>query len=212
MKQLVMVFACAALVTSGCAHSGMMTAGKGCRGPACHVARTQSAPRPNIMRTAYCDSGGCALGGGCDSGCYDDCAGGCPVGCGCPDTCCEGAEDCGCGCPDEYCDCTADCGCGCPGDCGCDDPCAGGGYGCCGDGSCCGNGRGICGACGGQGCSMCKRMVGAVASGFCPHSGGYPEMYNYNPGPPVGQVAYPYYTVRGPRDFLQSNPPSIGPY
>jgi hypothetical protein len=31
-------------------------------------------------------------------------------------------------------------------------------------------------------------------------------------GGPVGQVAYPYYTIRGPRDFLVDNPPSIGPY
>jgi hypothetical protein len=30
-------------------------------------------------------------------------------------------------------------------------------------------------------------------------------------GPPVGAVAYPYYTTRGPRDFLSPNPPSIGP-
>lgn len=38
-------------------------------------------------------------------------------------------------------------------------------------------------------------------------------VYNYAPSPPPsGQVAYPYYTVRGPRDFLQANPPSIGPY
>jgi hypothetical protein len=29
-------------------------------------------------------------------------------------------------------------------------------------------------------------------------------------GPPTAQVAYPYYTVRGPRDFLMDNPPSIG--
>lgn len=29
-------------------------------------------------------------------------------------------------------------------------------------------------------------------------------------GPPVGAFAYPYYTVRGPRDFLASDPPSIG--
>lgn len=29
-------------------------------------------------------------------------------------------------------------------------------------------------------------------------------------GPPTAQVAYPYYTVRGPRDFLLDNPPSIG--
>ena len=29
-------------------------------------------------------------------------------------------------------------------------------------------------------------------------------------GPPSAQVAYPYYTIRGPRDFLMDNPPSIG--
>ena len=31
------------------------------------------------------------------------------------------------------------------------------------------------------------------------------------PGPPAGAVTYPYYTVRGPRDFLARNPASIGP-
>ena len=30
-------------------------------------------------------------------------------------------------------------------------------------------------------------------------------------GPPTGAVAYPYYTTRGPRDFLATCPPSIGP-
>lgn len=30
-------------------------------------------------------------------------------------------------------------------------------------------------------------------------------------GPLTGAVAYPYYTVRGPRDFLARNPSSIGP-
>jgi hypothetical protein len=29
-------------------------------------------------------------------------------------------------------------------------------------------------------------------------------------GPPSGANAYPYYTLRGPRDFLASDPPSIG--
>ena len=33
----------------------------------------------------------------------------------------------------------------------------------------------------------------------------------YAPGPPVGQVTYPYYTNRGPRDFLVDNPRGIGP-
>ena len=30
-------------------------------------------------------------------------------------------------------------------------------------------------------------------------------------GPPTGAVAYPYYTTRGPRDFLAKKPASIGP-
>lgn len=29
-------------------------------------------------------------------------------------------------------------------------------------------------------------------------------------GPPTGTVGYPYYTLRGPRDFLATNPPSLG--
>lgn len=31
-----------------------------------------------------------------------------------------------------------------------------------------------------------------------------------NPGPPNASYGNPYYTVRGPRDFLLDNPPSIG--
>jgi hypothetical protein len=34
--------------------------------------------------------------------------------------------------------------------------------------------------------------------------------YDGPPGPATAQVAYPYYTTRGPRDFLINNPPSIG--
>ncbi len=33
----------------------------------------------------------------------------------------------------------------------------------------------------------------------------------FQAGAPSAQVAYPYYTHRGPRDFLMANPPSIGP-
>jgi len=29
-------------------------------------------------------------------------------------------------------------------------------------------------------------------------------------GTAAAQVAYPYYTTRGPRDFLMNNPPTIG--
>ena len=32
----------------------------------------------------------------------------------------------------------------------------------------------------------------------------------FNAGPATGAVAYPYYTHRGPRDFLLDNPPTIG--
>jgi hypothetical protein len=31
------------------------------------------------------------------------------------------------------------------------------------------------------------------------------------PGPPTAEVTYPYYTLRGPRDFLDSNPRGLGP-
>ena len=31
------------------------------------------------------------------------------------------------------------------------------------------------------------------------------------PGPATGAITYPYYTTRGPRDFLARNPQSIGP-
>jgi len=46
---------------------------------------------------------------------------------------------------------------------------------------------------------------------------GAASAHHYRPptepaGGPVGQYAYPYYTIRGPRDFLVDNPPSIGPY
>ncbi len=32
----------------------------------------------------------------------------------------------------------------------------------------------------------------------------------FTPGPPSAQVGYPYYSHRGPRDFLIDNPPTIG--
>ena len=47
------------------------------------------------------------------------------------------------------------------------------------------------------------------------HTPGYPHHHMHREyvgpqGPPTAQVAYPYYTVRGPRDFFIDNPPSIG--
>jgi len=150
-----------------------------------HLVRDfQRAPRPNICRTTRRPHGSLlGLFGNRDKSCKE-------AECGYTDTCCD----------DSCCD---TCGTGCgyaDADCGCDD-------GCCGtcDGGCCVNG---CSDCGGRGCGLCQRFAGQV----CPHGGGYPESYNFAPSPPGGQVAYPYYTVRGPRDFLRDNPPSIGPY
>lgn len=47
---------------------------------------------------------------------------------------------------------------------------------------------------------------GGMQGGGGVHGGGQV----INPGPATGAVAYPYYTHRGPRDFLLDNPPSIG--
>ena len=47
--------------------------------------------------------------------------------------------------------------------------------------------------------------------GAIPHTAA-PPTFNGGPGGGgVPQYVYPYYTTRGPRDFLMSNPPSIGP-
>jgi len=47
---------------------------------------------------------------------------------------------------------------------------------------------------GGRGCSSCGDGDGST-----------------DPNRPVAAVGYPYYTNRGPRDFLATNPRSIGP-
>jgi hypothetical protein len=52
------------------------------------------------------------------------------------------------------------------------------------------------------GCSAC-----GTGNGLCGHH----RAAEPPAGPPTGTYAYPYYTLRGPRDFLSANPPSIGP-
>ncbi len=60
----------------------------------------------------------------------------------------------------------------------------------------------------GGGCSSCGGQGGYAGEGL--HGGGgYADAGP--PGPPSAQVTYPYYTTRGPRDFLASNPRDIGP-
>lgn len=40
--------------------------------------------------------------------------------------------------------------------------------------------------------------------------GHYPDGHLGPAGPPTAAVAYPYYTIRGPRDFLVDDPPPLG--
>jgi hypothetical protein len=90
----------------------------------------------------------------------------------------------------------------------------------CGSGNCGGScGGGNCGGCGRMGCGT--GALGWQQGGLDYSSHLTPGLMGHNaaaqlnsrpftPGPPTGQTAYPYYTVRGPRDFLMANPPTIG--
>jgi hypothetical protein len=55
---------------------------------------------------------------------------------------------------------------------------------------------------------LCRQ--GGVAPA-CGCQGGCHGPAPATPGPPTAEVTYPYYTLHGPRDFLDSNPRSIGP-
>lgn len=91
----------------------------------------------------------------------------------------------------------APCGAGCEN--GCASACGNGGCHDCGGlvGLLKGKASGVhaCRACRGHGCGLCR--------------GGVPNVTQ--PGPPAGQVAYPYYTTRGPRDFFLDDPRPLGP-
>ena len=106
------------------------------------------------------------------------------------------------------------------------------GYGHEGPGSC---GGGGCSSCGGGGvdggCADCgmasNEYDGAPGAGGMARNGGrhhvdggHPMVqqrrnaggeHQFQSGPPTGGVSYPYYTNRGPRDFLAKNPRGIGP-
>jgi hypothetical protein len=75
------------------------------------------------------------------------------------------------------------------------------------NGECCPTDGTACddGACGGLWGKLCKSCKGKKAK--------RPPLppQEFNAGPPDAQVAYPYYTIRGPRDYLARNPSSIGP-
>jgi hypothetical protein len=59
---------------------------------------------------------------------------------------------------------------------------------------------GPCPLCGGCGTGVNGTGLLHCCGGPAPQGGGAP-----------GGVAYPYYTVRGPRDYFTDNPPGIGP-
>jgi hypothetical protein len=222
MNRTIFVLALAALSCAGCRAIGPY----GCGGPGC-------------CEPCYDDCSQCGPGPGCGAPCGPACGvrGGSLDQCGL----CQGGRNCAffgryCG---PNCGCN-ECGGGCCAcDClKCNDCCCGDGYpvgpydcsacgspywGCAGyrhpqgyltshecycdsesrppgpvlGGACCGHGY------------CCERCCGPQAPGCC-SSGD--QHYNFTPGPPVAQTAYPYYTLRGPRDFLLDNPPSIGPY
>ncbi len=109
--------------------------------------------------------------------------------------CCYNSNECGC---------EPGCGCHGPSCCGCNSGCA-----------CGGPGPDYCGFCNRyRGCACGAYQQGIVNGAVCGALDGHHKdnRYNFTPGPPVAQTAYPYYTVHGPRDFLLNNPPSLGPY
>ena len=132
---------------------------------------------------------------------------------------CSVAGDCG-----SYTDtCAGDCGGGCGGSCG--DSCnifSGCGItDCCGSASGCGRGKG-CGlfgkGCGarGMGCGLLGWGCGPLGLGSRYGAGnqiprGWNSQQAMMSGPASGAITYPYYTVRGPRDFLAADPRPIGP-
>jgi hypothetical protein len=57
-------------------------------------------------------------------------------------------------------------------------------------------------------CPRCKLLRGCCLQH---RNRGGQEAAAPAPGPTSAAVAYPYYNLRGPRDFLERNPQSIGP-
>jgi len=88
------------------------------------------------------------------------------------------------------------------------------------DGSCghCDDCPDTCQSCDADSCG-CGACDGGVCQGDCPPDCGdgcglvdrIRARRYVNPGPPTGTVTYPYYTVRGPRDFLMKSPTPLGP-
>jgi hypothetical protein len=202
MKRTLLVLALALAGCAGCravSPNCGQPCGQECGEPCCepcHVSTMKYAPRPDGCGQACCHGNmenSCPGGNSCvfDRYCGQPCGPGYPCGpydcspCSSPDWGCTGHRH-----PFGYKTARE---CYCSNEYGCPPGC----YPCphCGRGYCCGQP--------GPGCGICN-VCGCGPSGD--------QNYNFNPGPPVAQTAYPYYTLRGPRDYLLNNPPSIGPY
>ena len=90
----------------------------------------------------------------------------------------------------------------------------GGGSHGCGRFGCGRNGK-LCLSCRARGLRGGAGVLGGLSGPFSgprPYAGDIPHTAHPQGagGPGAPQYVYPYYTTRGPRDFLQSNPPSIG--
>lgn len=59
----------------------------------------------------------------------------------------------------------------------------------------------------GERCGPLGHLMGG-SQGACPQN---PRAFIGPAGPPTAAVTYPYYTTRGPRDFLLDQPQTIGP-
>ena len=94
--------------------------------------------------------------------------------------------------------------------CGCCIGCANKANQGCRDG--CNGGCNRCGVFGGNAMTAngqpCGPLGGHFMGGGCPQN---PRAYVGPAGPPTAAVTYPYYTTRGPRDFLLDQPQTIGP-
>ena len=89
------------------------------------------------------------------------------------------------------------------------------GCSCVGKGGPCADGCGGPGGCGPGGCAAgggCGQELDPCHPRMRPlmrhHGRNAGDNNDY--GPPSAAIAYPYYTTRGPRDYFDANPPSIG--
>jgi hypothetical protein len=204
MKRTFVVLALAVLSCAGCRAFGPHrgpgcgdACGDACCEP-CYVTRAKHAPRPQLGNPCHSNlEQECPGGNGClfDRYCGHNCGPGYHPGpydcsaCGSPNWGCTGYRH-----PNGYVD---------------GHQCLCQSYGACPE---CRQPGPLCPVCGHGYCCAC---CGPPAPGCpcCPCCGASGDQnYNFTPGPPTAQTAYPYYTLRGPRDYLLNNPPPLGPY